>query len=169
MEFTNQAMAQPLQQKNRCFKAVEILLVDDSATDAELTIRVLKKKNLANNLIHLQNGAEALDFIFGEGKFADRDVLLVPKVIFLDMKMPKVDGLEVLARIRSNEKTKRIPVVMLTSSRQDPDIEASYALGVNSYVVKPVDYDNFFEAVSDIGAYWLRLNQGPQIKSTAVS
>lgn len=169
MEFIYQTMAQPLKHKNGCDKAVEILLVEDSATDAELTIRVLKKNNLATNLIHVENGAEALDFIFGGGKFADRDLLEVPKVIFLDVKMPKVDGLEVLARIRSNEKTRCIPVVMLTSSRQDPDIEASYALGVNSYIVKPVDYDNFFKAVSDVGAYWLRLNQGPYVNSTTVS
>lgn len=114
---------------------------------------------MANHLIHVEDGAEALDFIFGGGKLGDRDLLVVPKVIFLDVKMPKVDGLEVLARIRSDEKTRRIPVVMLTSSRQDPDIEASYALGANSYIVKPVDYDNFFKAVSDVGGYWLRLNQ----------
>lgn len=162
-------MAQPLEHKNRRDKAVEILLVEDSATDAELTIRVLKKNNLANNLTHVENGAEALDFMFGGGKFVDRDLLVVPKVILLDVKMPKVDGLEVLSRIRSNENTKLIPVVMLTSSRQDPDIEASYALGVNSYIVKPVDYDIFFKTVSDVGAYWLRLNQPPHVTSITVS
>lgn len=162
-------MAQPSEHKNGCDSGVEILLVEHSAPDAELTIRVLKKNNMADNLIHVENGAEALDFISGGGKFADRDLLAVPKDIFLDVKMPKVDGLEVLARIRSDEKTKRIPVVMLTSSRQDPDIEASYALGENSYIVKPVDYVNFFKAVSDVGAYWLQLNQGSYVNSTTVT
>lgn len=169
MEFINQTMAQPSQHKYGCDKAVEILVVEDSATDAEPTIRVLKKNNMANNLIHVENGAGALDFMFGSGKFADRNLLEEPKFIFPDVKMPKVDGLEVLARIRSNEKTRRIPVAMLTSSRQDTDIEASYALGVNSHMVKPVDYDNLFKAVSDVSAYWRRLNQRPHVTSTTVS
>jgi two-component system response regulator len=141
---------------------IEIVLVEDNASDAELTIRALKKKNLANNLIHLKNGADALDFIFAEGQYAGRDPYKVPKVILLDLKMPKVDGLEVLAKIRADERTKKIPVVVLTSSKEDPDIEACYALGVNSYIVKPVEFDNFFEAVSELGLYWLLLNQVPQ-------
>ena len=145
---------------------VEILLVEDNVSDAELTIRALKKKNLANNLIHLKNGAEALDFIFAKGEYSGRDPLKVPKVILLDLKMPKVNGLEVLATIRLHEKTKRIPVVVLTSSKEDPDIEACYGLGVNSYIVKPVDFDNFVKAVSELGFYWLLLNQGPQINPT---
>lgn len=140
---------------------VEILLVEDNASDAELTIRALKKKNLANKLIHLQNGAEALDFIFARGKYQGRDILNVPKVILLDLKMPKVNGLEVLATIREDDKTRRIPVVVLTSSNEDPDIDACYALGVNSYIVKPVDFDNFVRAVSELGFYWLLLNQVP--------
>lgn len=140
---------------------VEILLVEDNASDAELTIRALKKKNLANKLIHLQNGAEALDFIFARGKYHGRDILNVPKVILLDLKMPKVNGLEVLATIREDDKTRRIPVVVLTSSNEDPDIDACYALGVNSYIVKPVDFDNFVRAVSELGFYWLLLNQVP--------
>src|SRR5690606_39861995 len=110
-------------------------------------------------LIHLRNGEEALDFIFGQGTYAGRDVLKVTKVILLDLKMPKVDGLEVLAKIRSDERTKHIPVVVLTSSNEDPDIEACYALGVNSYIVKPVDFNNFVQAVSDLGFYWLLLNR----------
>ena len=140
---------------------VEILLVEDSVSDAELTIRALKKQNLANNLIHLKNGADALDFIFATGAYAGRDPLKTPKVILLDLKMPKVDGVEVLRRIRDHERTRNIPVVVLTSSKQDPDISACYALGVNSYIVKPVEFDNFLKAVSELGFYWLLLNQVP--------
>lgn len=140
---------------------VEILLVEDSLSDAELTIRALKKKNLANNLIHLKNGAEALDFIFGQGAYSTRDISVVPKVILLDLKMPKVNGLEVLAALRADVRTKSIPVVVLTSSKEDPDVDACYALGVNSYIVKPVEFDKFFKAVSELGFYWLLLNQAP--------
>lgn len=142
-------------------EGVEILLVEDSLSDAELTIRALKKKNLANNLIHLRNGAEALDFVFGRGQYSDRNPMVVPKVILLDLKMPKVNGLEVLAELRRDERTKAIPVVVLTSSREDPDIDTCYALGVNSYIVKPVEFDKFFKAVSELGFYWLLLNQAP--------
>lgn len=142
-------------------KEVEILLVEDNMSDAELTIRALKKKNLANNLIHLKNGAEALDFIFGKGEFSARDVNRTPKVILLDLKMPKINGLEVLAKIKGDERTKKIPVVVLTSSNEDPDIKACYALGVNSYIVKPVEFDNFIKAVSELGFYWLLLNEVP--------
>ena len=145
---------------------VEILLVEDNSSDAELTIRALKKKNLANNLIHLKNGAEALDFIFAQGAYSNRDPDKAPKVILLDLKMPKVDGLEVLAKIRGDERTKKIPVVVLTSSKEDPDISACYALGVNSYIVKPVEFDKFLKAVSELGLYWLLLNQVPHNHST---
>jgi two-component system response regulator len=145
---------------------IEILLVEDNVSDAELTIRALRKKNLTNNLIHLKNGAEALDFLFAKGAYADRDPLKIPKVILLDLKMPKVNGLEVLAKIRGDERTKKIPVVVLTSSKEDPDIEACYALGVNSYIVKPVEFDNFFNAVSELGFYWLLLNQVPHQPNT---
>ena len=145
---------------------VEILLVEDNASDAELTIRALKKKNLANNLIHLKNGAEALDFIFAQGNYSGRDPYSTPKVILLDLKMPKIDGLEVLRRIRADERTKTIPVVVLTSSKEDPDINTCYALGVNSYIVKPVEFDNFLKAVSELGFYWLLLNQVPHQYST---
>ena len=146
---------------------VEILLVEDNASDAELTIRALKKKNLANNLIHLKNGAEALDFVFARGSYSGRDPDKVPKVILLDLKMPKVDGLEVLAKIKQDVRTRTIPVVVLTSSKEDPDIAACYALGVNSYIVKPVDFDNFFKAVSELGFYWLLLNQVPNSNSNS--
>ena len=130
-------------------------------SDAELTIRALKKKNLANNLIHLKNGAEALDFIFCRGEYSARDVNRTPKVILLDLKMPKVNGLEVLAKIKGDERTKTIPVVVLTSSKEDPDIRDCYAFGVNSYIVKPVEFENFLKAVSELGFYWLLLNQVP--------
>ena len=138
----------------------EILLVEDNMSDAELTIRALKKNNLVNKLVHLKDGAEALDFIFGkEGKDAPQ-AGRTPKVILLDLKMPKVDGIEVLRRIKSDERTKMIPVVVLTSSKEDPDIKTCYALGVNSYIVKPVEFEQFIKAVSDLGLYWMILNQG---------
>src|SRR3981081_2766749 len=138
---------------------IEILLVEDNIHDAEMTIRSLKKVNLANRLIHLKDGAEALDFIFARGNFANRQMENKPKVILLDIKMPKVDGIEVLRQIKSNESTKRIPVVIMTSSKEEQDIITSYNLGVNSYVVKPVDFENFANAVSELGFYWLITNQ----------
>ena len=144
------------------YKEVEIVLVEDNASDAELTIRALKKINLANNLIHLKDGAEALDFIFAKGKYASRDIENNPKVILLDIKMPKVDGIEVLQQIKANERTKMIPVVIMTSSREQKDIINSYSLGVNSYVVKPVDFENFAKAVSELGMYWVLTNQCPE-------
>lgn len=141
---------------------VEILLVEDNAYDAELTIRALKKNNLANKIMHLENGQEALDFIFAEGNYSNRKELNFPKVILLDLKMPKLNGIQVLQKIRSDERTKKIPVVVLTSSKEDPDIQACYALGVNSYVVKPVEFEKFVYAVSELGLYWLILNQPPK-------
>lgn len=139
---------------------VEILLVEDNPHDAEMTIRALKKANLANQLIHLKDGAAALDFIFSKGEFADRKIEDQPKVILLDIKMPKVDGIEVLRQIKANEATKTIPVVIMTSSKEEQDIITSYNLGVNSYVVKPVDFEGFAKAVSELGFYWLITNQG---------
>jgi len=138
---------------------VEILLVEDNPHDAELTIRTLKKINLANRLVHLKDGAEALDFIFAKGAYTDRSINDRPKVILLDIKMPKVDGIEVLRQIKSNPDTKTIPVVIMTSSKEEQDIITSYNLGVNSYVVKPVDFDGFAKAVSELGFYWLITNQ----------
>jgi len=138
---------------------VEILLVEDNAHDAELTIRALKKVNLANRLIHLKDGAEALDFIFAKGAYCDRDIESRPKVILLDIKMPKVDGIEVLRQIKSNELTKTIPVVIMTSSKEEQDVITSYNLGVNSYIVKPVEFEGFAKAVSELGFYWLITNQ----------
>lgn len=131
----------------------EILLVEDNPNDAELTTRALKQRNLANQLHVCRDGAEALEYI--------ARVNGVPKVILLDLKLPKIDGLEVLRRLKSEDRTKTIPVVVLTSSREEPDIERAYALGANSYIVKPVDFDAFARAVSDVGLYWLLLNHPP--------
>jgi two-component system response regulator len=143
-------------------EAVDILLVEDNPQDAELTIRALKKSNLANRLITVEDGAEALDFLFCRGKYATRDVGHPPKVVLLDLKLPKVSGLEVLRALKQDEKTRAIPVVIVTSSREDPDIKTAYSLGANSYVVKPVDFDAFAEAVSSLGLYWLLVNQPPR-------
>ncbi|MEO6330155.1 MAG: response regulator [Ginsengibacter sp.] len=140
---------------------VEILLVEDNLNDAELTIRALRKGNIANKLFHLKDGVAALDFLFGTGEYAGRNTINRPKLIMLDLKMPKIDGIEVLARIKGNELTKKIPVVILTSSKESPDMEKCYELGANSYIVKPVEFDNFKQAVSDVGLYWLLLNQPP--------
>jgi len=141
---------------------VEILLVEDNLHDAEMTIRSLKKVNLANRLFHVKDGAEALDFIFARGAFSDRHMENRPKVILLDIKMPKVDGIEVLRQIKANEKTKMIPVVIMTSSKEEQDVITSYNLGVNSYIVKPVDFEGFAKAVSELGLYWLITNQAPE-------
>jgi two-component system response regulator len=141
---------------------IEIVLVEDNIEDAELTIRALKKQNMANNLIHLSNGAEALDFIFAQGIYEGRNLNVKPKLILLDLKMPKVNGIEVLRELKANETSKAIPVVVLTSSREDPDIKVCYDLGVNSYIVKPVEFDGFLKAVSSLGLYWLLINQPPK-------
>ena len=138
---------------------IEILLVEDNPGDAELTIRALKKENLANKLVHLTDGAEAIDFLFGTGQYSHRRMENAPRVILLDLKMPKVGGLEVLEKIKSDDRTKKIPVVILTSSAEDPDIKRCYALGANSYIVKPVEFHNFSKTVSDLGLYWLVVNK----------
>ncbi|HMF73828.1 MAG TPA: response regulator [Flavitalea sp.] len=137
---------------------IEILLVEDNKTDAMLTIRTLKKNNLGNNILHLIDGAQALDFIFARGEFKLRNIENKPKVIFLDLKMPKVSGLEVLEIIKNDERTRYIPVVMLTSSKEEKDIIESHRLGVNSYVVKPVSFDVFSRTIADLGFYWLMTN-----------
>ena len=140
---------------------IEILLVEDSMDDAEMTIRSLRKYNLANKLIHVKDGEAALDFLFGTGKFIGRNVNLKPRLILLDLKMPKVDGMEVLRRVKSNEATKKIPVVILTSSKEDPDVSKCYELGANGYIVKPVGFESFMKAVSELGMYWMLLNHAP--------
>jgi CheY-like chemotaxis protein len=140
---------------------VEILLIEDNPHDAELALRALKKHGLTNKVQLLQDGAEALDFIFATGAFANRNINARPKVIFLDLKLPKVDGLEVLRRVKEDERTRSIPVVVMTSSQEEQDIVESYRLGVNSYIVKPVDFDKFVQSVADLGLYWLLLNKVP--------
>ena len=140
---------------------VEILLVEDNPRDEELTLRALKKRNLANKVHVVRDGAEALDYLFATGSYEHREINCPPKVILLDLKLPKVDGLEVLQRVKSDPRTKKIPVVVLTSSAEEQDMVRSYDLGVNSYIVKPVDFEQFSHAVSQIGFYWLLLNQPP--------
>ena len=140
---------------------VDILLVEDNPRDAELTTRALKKRNFANPLHVVEGGAEALDFIYCRGAYKDRDRSMLPRVILLDLKLPKLNGLEVLKTIKSDARTKAIPVVVVTSSREDPDIKAAYELGANSYVIKPVDFDSFLDAMSSLGLYWLLVNQPP--------
>jgi two-component system response regulator len=135
-------------------KIVEILLVEDNMDDANLTIRTLHKHRLANNLLHVQDGEEALNYLFDENN-------KMPKIILLDLKMPKVDGIEVLRKLKSDPDRKKVPVVVLTSSKEEQDIFESYNLGVNAYIVKPVDFDQFVKAVSDLGLFWLVLNQPP--------
>ncbi|MDD8027583.1 MAG: response regulator [Acidobacteriota bacterium] len=140
---------------------VEILLVEDNPNDVELTLHALRKNNLANNIHVVRDGAEALDFLFCRGGYQTKDAGHPPKVVLLDLKLPKVDGLEVLRQIRADERTRSLPVVIITSSREERDIVAGYKLGINSYIVKPVEFGQFTEAVRQIGCYWLLLNQPP--------
>lgn len=141
---------------------VEILLAEDNQNDAELTIRELRKHNMANNLVHVKDGEEALDFIFGNGQYASRkDTIHFPKVILLDIQMPKINGIEVLQVIKKDPRTLTIPVVILTSSKEHPDVQRCYELGANSYIVKPVNFESFAESIRHLGFYWLLLNQPP--------
>jgi len=138
-----------------------ILLVEDNADDEALTIRALKKNNIMNEVVVAHDGAEALEYLFGTGKYAGRNTSLMPEVILLDLKLPKIDGLEVLRRLRADERTGLLPVVVLTSSKEERDMIESYRLGANSYVRKPVDFAQFSEAVRQLGLYWLVLNEAP--------
>jgi two-component system response regulator len=138
---------------------VEILIIEDNPEDAELIIRALKKRRLVNEVKVIEDGQSALDFLLCRGEYSDRNPSDGPKVVFLDLKLPKVGGLEVLKNLKNNELTRHIPVVIVTSSREDPDIKAAYALGVNSYVVKPVDFKSFMEAMDHTGYYWLLINR----------
>ncbi|WP_428236484.1 response regulator [Gracilimonas sp.] len=140
-------------------RSVEILLVEDNKRDADLTLRALKKKKLSNKVVWVKDGEEALEYLFAKGRYADRSITDKPKVVLLDLKMPKVDGLEVLKEIRNNSVTEKLPVVIMTSSKEEQDIVQSYEYGVNSYIVKPVDFKKFMESVADVGFYWLLLNQ----------
>lgn len=141
---------------------IEVLLVEDTLEDANLVIRSLKKNNLGNSIFHLKDGAEALDFIFATGLYSDRKIADKPKLILLDLKMPKVNGLEVLKALKADERTRSIPIVIMTSSKEDNDLEESYKLGVNAYVVKPVVFENFAKVVAELGIFWLMVNQAPK-------
>ena len=136
----------------------EILLVEDNASDARLTIMALKDANVVNTIVHLKDGEEALDYIFAAGVYANRKIENTPRLILLDLKMPKVNGIEVLQKIKADERTKNIPVVMFTSSQEDPDVNECYRLGVNSYIVKPLEFDKFAQTIKEAGLYWLLIN-----------
>ena len=145
-----------------------ILLVEDNPDDEALTLRALKKNNITNEVVVVRDGAEALDYFFGSGKFAGRDTSETPQVTLLDLKLPKVDGLEVLRRLRADPRTKLVPIVILTSSNEEQDRLKGYGLGANSYVRKPVDFDQFMEAVRQLGLYWLLLNERPPVLEKTV-
>jgi CheY-like chemotaxis protein len=140
-----------------------ILLVEDNLDDVDLTIRALERNKIRNEVIVAHDGVEALDYLFGTGEYAGRDVSITPQVVLLDLKLPKIDGLEVLKRIREDERTKLLPVVIMTSSNEEQDIVGGYSLGANSYIRKPVDFNSFTEAVRQLGLYWLLLNETPRI------
>ncbi|OHD61897.1 MAG: two-component system response regulator [Spirochaetes bacterium GWF1_49_6] len=141
-----------------------ILLVEDNPSDVELTKRAFKKSSIVNNLVVVNDGQEAIDYIFGTGKFEGRDTAILPTVILLDLKLPKIDGITVLRRIKSDTLFRRIPVVVLTTSNEDADLDACYDLGVNSYIRKPIDFNRFAEVVSELGLYWMVLNEIPPVK-----
>jgi len=143
------------------YKDVEILFAEDTIADATLTIRALTKSGLTSKIHHVEDGAEALDFIYGQGIYSMRDIQKNPKLILLDLKMPKISGIQVLEKIKVDPNFRSIPIVILTSSKEDPDIKQCYALGVNSYIVKPVDSNNFFQSLKELGVYWMILNQPP--------
>jgi len=141
-----------------------ILLVEDNPRDEALTLRALKKSNIVNDVVVVRDGVEALDYLFGTGAHAGRDMMVIPQVVLLDLKLPKVDGLEVLRRMRADRRTKRLPVVVFTSSSEEEDMLSSYSLGANSYVRKPVEFEQFLEATKQLGLYWLVLNEAPPIE-----
>lgn len=140
---------------------LEILLVEDNPNDAELTLHALRKNRIASRVEHVQDGAEALDFLFRRGRHATRETSEDPRLVLLDLKLPKLSGLEVLRTLKADPVTRKLPVVVLTSSREEPDVATAYELGVNSYIVKPVNFERFTSAVQDLGLYWMLLNQGP--------
>jgi CheY-like chemotaxis protein len=161
--FTLACLVFTLKQLSMNYDDVEILFAEDSSDDAVLTIRALTKSGFTNKLYHVKDGAEALDFIYCKGDYSSRSIKENPKLILLDLKMPKVSGMQVLEKLKTDPHLKSIPVVILTSSQEDPDIEKCYALGANSYIVKPVDSDNFFHAIENIGMYWMITSQSPHI------
>lgn len=142
-------------------QSADILIVEDNQNDALLTIRSLKQRNLANSLVHVTDGQAAIDYLFAKGAYSERNPLNLPKVVLLDLKLPKLNGLEVLSLIRADGRTKILPVVILTSSQEESDLIESYKLGANSYIVKPVEFENFSKAIVDVGLYWLLLNKPP--------
>jgi two-component system, response regulator len=146
-------------------ESTDILIVEDNPNDALLTIRSLKQSNLANNIVHVTDGQTALDYLHAEGVYRERNALKLPKVVLLDLKIPKLDGLQVLSRIRGDERTRLLPVVILTSSQEESDLIESYKLGANSYIVKPVEFENFSKSIREVGLYWLLLNK-PPLKGT---
>lgn len=144
------------------YNAIEILLVEDNPNDVELTLRALRKNNFVNNIHVVTDGEEALEYFFATGRYQDRDIRSTPRLVILDLKLPKVDGLEILRRVKSDERTKTIPVAILTSSKEESDVIAGYQLGVNSFIVKPVDFEKFMSTVKELGMYWLLLNEPPR-------
>lgn len=142
--------------------AVEILFVEDNPTDVELTLRALRKNNLANHVVVVRDGAEAIDFLYAQGTYSHRDVNQRPRLVLLDIRLPKISGLEVARRLKGDERMKSIPVVMLTSSTEERDVVESYEIGVNSFIVKPVEFDKFVQAVSELGFYWMLMNKVPK-------
>jgi two-component system response regulator len=144
------------------YDATEVLLVEDNPNDVEMTLRALKKNNIVNNIHVVTDGEEALQYFFATGKYSNRDINLAPKLVILDLKLPKVDGLEILRRVKADDRTKTIPIVILTSSKEESDVIAGYKLGANSFIVKPVDFTKFTETVKELGMYWLLLNEPPK-------
>ena len=142
---------------------IELLLIEDLEEDAQLTLRALRKNNLVNRIKWIEDGEDALNYLFAKDNYVDRDSHDTPKVILLDLKLPKINGLEVLKQIKSNEITKRIPVIVMTSSKESKDIDLAYSLGANSYIVKPIDFKKFAEVASSLGVYWLMINQNPSL------
>ena len=142
-------------------RSVLVLLVEDNPSDAELTLHALRKNNLINGIDHVRDGEEALDYLYGRGKYSERDIRSLPKVILLDLKLPKVDGLSVLKTIKGDPQLKHIPIVVLTSSKEEKDIVSSYDLGVNSYIQKPVDFKQFTDSIAQVGYYWVIMNERP--------
>ena len=143
------------------YSAIEILLVEDNVNDVTLTLRAFKKNNLANKVFAVSDGEEALEFLFSTGRYADRNIKVTPKIVLLDLKLPTVNGIEVLRKIKADERTRAIPVVVLTSSQETSDLRECYKLGVNSYIQKPVDFDQFVKVLSDAGMYWMAINKLP--------
>ena len=157
-----------LEHANVIQKQIEILLVEDNPADAELTLHAFQRQHLANQIHLVRDGAEALDFLLGTGSYAGRNCLNVPKLILLDLKLPKINGIEVLKRIREDPRLRMIPVVVLTCSREEKDLQEAYRLGVNSYIVKPVEFDKFTEVVANLGFYWLVINEQPRASTGEV-